>query len=711
MRFSWLLPLITLASPILAIPAEAEDTGPKPTKFNGIEVPPLKELNGPTYTEDIKQGYWFVEHFSPYCGHCKKQAPILQTLYEYYYTLDPLANQKKPDTDKETQDLNSFTRFYNFKFAKLDCVAFGTACNEVNVGSYPTLILFKDGKEVKRKIGTQSIKDLSQWVEEILESIRPGSRPKEGPVLPKVGANSVDLGAKPKDPESKDKDPEAGKKAGEEHNAVAATATATATATPTAASKMSKVVAKPKETANPSGKSVALTAESFQKLVTTTRDPWFIKFYAPWCGHCQAMAPGWASMAREMQGSLNIGEVNCDIEKRLCKDVRAKGYPTLLFFRGGERVEYNGLRGVGDLIAFSKKAIDIGSGVTDVDQKTFEKLEETEDVLFVYFYDHATTTEDFSALERLTLSLIGHAKLVKTNDHALAKRYGISTWPRLAVSRSGKASYYPHLSPKDMRDFRKVLNWMKGVWQPIVPELTASNAREIMDHKVVVLGILSRERSDEFLDAKREIKNAALEWMDREAHAVKLERQELRDAKQLRIEEAEDRNNERALRAAKAIRIDMNDVERRDVGFAWVDGVFWERWIRTTFGIDVKDGERVVINDEENRRYWDQTSTGNPIVPSRTSILETLPKTLKNPPSLTPKSSNSPFFHVFWKIKKTWVRHPWLSSIGLIAACGVAVVLGKKARRRAGGGAIWLDEKGGPFGGILGNTGSGGKTD
>jgi len=292
----------------------------------------------------------------------------------------------------------------------------------------------------------------------------------------------------------------------------------------------------------------------------------------------------------------------------------------------------------------------------------------------------------------------------------LAKRYGISTWPRLVVSRSGKASYYQHLAPKDMRDFRKVLAWMKTVWQPIVPELTAQNAREIMDRKVVVLGILSRERSDEFLIAKREIKNAALEWMEREQNAVRLERQELRDAKQLRIEEAEDRNNEKALRAAKAIRINIEDAERPEVGFAWVDGVFWERWIRTTFGIDVKDGERVVINDEENRRYWDQTSTGNPIVPSRTSILETLPKTLKNPPTLTPKSSNSAFSHFFWSIKTTFTRHPIVSFLGLAAACAVAVVLGRKARRGSSGG-IWLDEKGGPFGGILGNTSGGGKVD
>ena len=77
------------------------------------------------------------------------------------------------------------------------------------------------------------------------------------------------------------------------------------------------------------------------------------------------------------------------------------------------------------------------------------------------------------------------------------------------------------------------------------------------------------------------------------------ERKELRDAKQLRIDEAEDRGDQRALRAAKGIRINMDKTEHKEVAFAWVDGVFWQRWIRTTYGIDVKDGERVIINDED----------------------------------------------------------------------------------------------------------------
>ena len=61
-------------------------------------------------------------------------------------------------------------------------------------------------------------------------------------------------------------------------------------------------------------------------------------------------------------------------------------------------------------------------------------------------------------------------------------------------------------------------------------------------------------------------KTPLLEWIDKQDQAFKLERQELRDAKQLRIEEAEDRNDQRALRSAKTIRINMEDIERKEVG-------------------------------------------------------------------------------------------------------------------------------------------------
>jgi protein disulfide-isomerase len=150
-----------------------------------------------------------------------------------------------------------------------------------------------------------------------------------------------------------------------------------------------------------------------------------------------------------------------------------------------------------------------------------------------------------------------------------------------------------------MRDTKKILSWMKSVWLPLVPELTSSNARDIMNGKMVVLAVLSRARTEDFTRSKRELKNAALEWIDKRDAAFQLERQELRDAKQLRIEEATDKSDERALRDAKSIRIDIDALEKTPVAFAWVDGVAWERWIKSTYGVEVKDGERVIINDED----------------------------------------------------------------------------------------------------------------
>lgn len=542
----------------------------------------------------------WVKHYSPYCGHCKAIAPHWQTLYEFYATSDPLEGLTKggqPDLSSP----NSFHGFYNFHFASLNCIAYGDVCSKNGIQSWPSFVLFKDGQLVEKYSGQRSMEAFSSYVEEKLEQIKPGSRPRGGLKVPKAGAKTADRTALPGTQVSKDRDPAAGAAAGEKHNQQAAelsTETSSALLASETAKNGRSQNKKPSLPPNPKGVSVPLTAETFQKLVTNSQDSWFIKFYVPWCSHCQHLAPTWAEMAKEMEGRLNIGEVNCEQNARLCKDAKVSAYPTIYFFRGGERVEYEGLRGLGDLLSFGEKALD--SDVKYVDAASFKEMEETEEVIFVYFFDQATTSEDFAALDRLTLSLIGHAKIVKTDSKILANRFKISTWPRLLVSRDGRPTYYNALAPKDMRDFRKVLNWMQSWWLPIVPELTASNAKDIMTGRYVVLGVLTRDRPDEFLQSKRELKNAALEWMDKQKQAFQLERQEMRDSKQLRIEEAEDRNDQRALRQAKSRVISITEENfRKGVGFAWVDGVFWERWLRSTYGIDVSKGERVIINDEE----------------------------------------------------------------------------------------------------------------
>ncbi|KAF1834081.1 thioredoxin-like protein [Decorospora gaudefroyi] len=659
------------------------------TTFNGETVPPMIELRQDNIDAELATGNWLVEFFSPKCPHCTHFKPTYQTAYEFYYTSKPVPSQEEPEGD----NLNSFTRYYDFKFATVDCIAFADVCKARAVLGFPTMIYYSHGKVMDRETGSKDLKDLSAWVEQFLEAIKPGSRVPGGPKLPKVGATFVETGPDTEEPAKEE-----------------TKASATPKPTLSRAAKPTPAQPKPTSNANPSGIVEPLTADKFDKMVANTLDPWFVKFYAPWCHHCQALAPTWANLARQMQGKLNIGEVNCDVEKKLCKDAHVRGYPTMLFFRGGERIEYGGLRGLGDLLDYAEKAGAITAGIPDVDAETFKKMEKTEEVIFTYFYDHATTSEDFQALERLPLSLVGKAKLVKTNDKALSNRFKISTWPRLMVSRDGKPTYYPPITPFEMRDVKKVLTWMKSVWLPIVPEMTSANAREIMDGKFVVLGILSRDRSDEFILSKRELKSAALEWIDKQETAYQLERQELRDAKQLRIEEAEDKDDQRALRNAKSIRINMDEIDRTQVGFAWVDGIFWERWLRTTYGVDVKDGESVIINDEDNRRYWDSTVSGEPIRLSRAAILETIKMVTSNPPKIAPKSTTGRIAGMYLSIRHFIGHHPFVSLGMFVGFFTAAALFGKSRRRRQFGstGAYFqLGEKDGLLGG-MGNGGFGG---
>ncbi|GAB1316676.1 hypothetical protein MFIFM68171_06886 [Madurella fahalii] len=686
----------------LAIAQEVDDDEPprEPTYFNGKTVPPMLELTPHNVDKEMKASkYLMVKHYSPICPHCIHFAPTFQTLYEFYYTSSP-AGSGNQNAD--------FTSFYDFRFAEINCLAFHDLCAAHEVISFPTTILYEDGEPIVKFKGVKSIDVLSGAVEDALEKAKPNTRPSSIE-LPEPGDQSSP------EPKVEKTDQE---KAKETATAATSDPSAEAKAAPVKSKNDNipykappKTVVKPATTPNPEGVSVSLSAEDFQDRVTMTQEPWFVKFYAPWCHHCQALAPNWEQLAKEMQGRLNVGEVNCDAESRLCKDVRVRGYPTIIFFKGGERVEYDGLRGLGDLMHYAEKAIDLVGGVADVDFDSFKALEEKEEVIFLYFYDHATTSEDFMALERLPMSLIGRAKLVKTRDPKLYERFKITTWPRLLVSREGRPTYYTPLTPREMRDTHMVLNWMKSVWLPLVPELSASNAREIMDRKIVVLGILHREDEESFQGAIREMKSAANEWMDKQIQLFQLERQELRDAKQLRIEEAEDRGDQRALRNAKNIRINMDRSDRKEVTFAWVDGVFWQRWVRTTYGIDVKDGERVIINDEDNRRYWDQTSTGNPIVPSRTSILETINKVTANPPKIKAKLTISAFEKVFFDIKVTFKEHPYLS-MGCILGIAFGCLSWFRGRIRRARGYFRLEDAAKSFKApILGSNANGSKSD
>merc|ERR1719422_2709485 len=98
-----------------------------------------------------------------------------------------------------------------------------------------------------------------------------------------------------------------------------------------------------------------LTQADFEERVGDGQEiPWFVKFYAPWCGHCKTLEPVWDDLAGRLSGVAQVAKVDATKAKQLTDEWDVEGYPTLKLIAQGKVYTYSGKRTADDLEAWAR---------------------------------------------------------------------------------------------------------------------------------------------------------------------------------------------------------------------------------------------------------------------------------------------------------------------------------------------------------------------
>ncbi|KAG2233191.1 thioredoxin-like protein [Thamnidium elegans] len=212
---------------------------------------------------------------------------------------------------------------------------------------------------------------------------------------------------------------------------------------------------------------LSLTEKTFDQQVLD-QDLMLVEFFAPWCGHCKALAPEYEVAATTLkEKNIKIAKVDCTENQDLCQKYEVRGYPTLKIFRNGETSEYKGARKADGIVSYMQKQA--SPAVTELDATNFGEFHTSDRVVVVGYAKDEASKEAFKAAAN---KLRDDFLFGIVTDEALAKEHKVTEFPTLVVYKQFDEGRNDKIGEFDAA---KIEEFVKTNSFPLLDAIDASN--------------------------------------------------------------------------------------------------------------------------------------------------------------------------------------------------------------------------------------------